>query len=51
MTWHLKSQHLYEPLEEVERLENYQHGGHHRVKISDQFHHGRYRYRDWNAFL
>jgi serine/threonine protein kinase len=33
---------LYEPLEGVERLENYQQGGYHPVKIGDHFH-GRYR--------
>lgn len=35
-------QHLYEPLEEVERLENYRPGGYYPVKIGDRFH-GRYR--------
>ncbi|QKX54862.1 uncharacterized protein TRUGW13939_01952 [Talaromyces rugulosus] len=33
---------LYEPLEGVERLENYRQGGYHPVQIGDQFH-GRYR--------
>jgi serine/threonine-protein kinase SRPK3 len=33
---------LYEPLEGIERLENYRSGGYHPIKIGDQFH-GRYR--------
>lgn len=33
---------LYEPLEEVERLENYRPGGYHPIQIGDHFH-GRYR--------
>lgn len=35
-------QQFYEPLEEVERLENYRLGGYHPVQIGDRFH-GRYR--------
>jgi serine/threonine-protein kinase SRPK3 len=33
---------LYEPLEGIERLDNYRSGGYHPIKIGDQFH-GRYR--------
>ncbi|CAI7640373.1 unnamed protein product [Penicillium discolor] len=33
---------LYEPLEEVERFENYRPGGYHPIQIGDRFHH-RYR--------
>jgi hypothetical protein len=38
---------LYEPLEGVERLDNYQQGGYHPVQIGDHFH-GRYRVIPWD---